>query len=120
MKVTLLQVGKLSSTVSRDSHTPSAFARLEFVETGRRRRWTHEGETPDRAGQHEWPRLITETARRHGISRRLLLTWRRLMASEVPGGFVPSVVVQEAGVVAPLPRERRGGRVEIVLVMVVG
>ena len=44
------------------------------------------------------------------------MTWRRLMASEVPGGFVPAIVVPEAGVAAPLPRERRGARVEIVLV----
>ncbi|WP_204281160.1 hypothetical protein, partial [Proteus mirabilis] len=53
---------------------------------------------------------------RHGISRTLLLTWRRLMVGETPNGFVPAVVVPEAAEVASLRRERRGARVEIILV----
>ena len=95
-----------------DSHTHSAFGRLEIVETGRRRRWTDEEKRRIVLESMSGPRLISETARRHGISRTLLLTWRRLMASE----FVPAIVVPEPPVGAPLPRERRGARVEIVLV----
>ena len=99
-----------------DSHTHSAFGRLEIVETGRRRRWTDEEKRRIVLESMSGPRLVSETARRHGISRTLLLTWRRLMASEVPDGFVPAIVVPEAGMATPLPRERRGARVEIVLV----
>jgi transposase len=99
-----------------DSHTHRAFGRLEIVETGRRRRWTDEEKRRIVLESMSGPRLISETARRHGISRTLLLTWRRLMASEVPSGFVPAIVVPEPPVGAPVPRDQRGARVEIVLV----
>lgn len=38
------------------------------------------------------------------------------MVGEMPNEFVPAVVVPEADVAEPLARERRGSRVEIVLV----
>jgi transposase len=45
------------------------------------------------------PRAISSTARRHGISRSLLMTWRRSFRPEPTGpeaeqvGFVPAMVV---------------------------
>ena len=52
------------------------------------------------------PRAISSTARRHGISRSLLMTWRRAFRPEPTGpeaqqaGFVPAMVV--AAETAPL------------------
>jgi transposase len=46
------------------------------------------------------PRLVSATARRHGVSRSQLLAWRRKLCTEqseaepVPG-FVPAVIVPE-------------------------
>ncbi len=99
-----------------DSHTHCAFERLEIVETRRRRRWTDEEKRRIVLESMSGPRLVSETACRHGISRTLLLTSRRLMVDEMPNGFVPAVAIPEAGMAAPLPPERRGARVAIVLV----
>jgi transposase len=108
-----------------DSHTPSArrVERLEIVETGRRRRWS-EGEKlrivlESLAG----PRLVSATARRHGLSRSQLLTWRRAFAasrSAPPSpSFVPAVVVSEPAPVSArasrAPASPGSGRIEIVL-----
>ena len=47
------------------------------------------------------PRAISSTARRHGISRSLLLNWRRSFCTEPEGvagqrsGFVPAMVVAD-------------------------
>jgi transposase len=68
------------------------------------------------------PRLVSATARRHGISRAQLLTWRRAFRPErsevlpVPG-FVPMMVPPEPpGAAAPSrvkSKPGREGRVEI-------
>ena len=89
-------------TVRMDSHTHSAFGRLEVVETGRRRRWS-EGEKArivleSLAGPHP----VSATARRHGISRAQLLAWRRTLraersAAEPVPGFVPACDRARAG-----------------------
>ena len=65
------------------------------------------------------PRLVSATARRHGISRSLLLTWRRAFQgarSETASvsGFVPAVIVPEAGATKE-PERRAVGRIVIVL-----
>ena len=60
-----------------DSHTHSAFGRLEVVETGRRRRWSEDEKARIVLESLAGPRLVSATARRHGVSRSLLLTWRR-------------------------------------------
>lgn len=58
------------------SHTHSV-EKLAIVETGRRRRWSDEEKlrivTESLAGS----RLVSATARRHGISPGQLFTWRR-------------------------------------------
>jgi len=51
--------------------------RLEIVETGRRRRWSEDEKLKVVLESLQGPRLVSATARRHGISRSLLLIWRR-------------------------------------------
>ena len=83
-----------------DGHTHSAFGRLEVVETGRRRRWSEDEKARIVLESLAGPRLVSATARRHGISRAQLLAWRRTLGSErcaaapVPG-FVPAVIGSE-------------------------
>jgi transposase len=82
-----------------DGHTRSAFGRLEVVETGRRRRWSEDEKARIVLESLAGPRLVSATARRHGISRSQLLAWRRTLQAErlaepVPG-FVPAVIVPE-------------------------
>jgi transposase len=56
--------------------------RLAVVETGRRRRWSDEEKLRIVLESLEQPRAISSTARRHGISRSLLMTWQRAFRSE--------------------------------------
>ena len=76
------------------------FERLEVVETGRRRRWTEDEKLRIVAESLSGVRQVSSTARRHGISRSLLMTWRRQFRVQLPPGmgseFVPAVVVSEA------------------------
>src|SRR5215203_4368606 len=82
-----------------DSHKRSTqLERLEVVETGRRRRWSDDEKLRIVTESLQTPRAISSTARRHGISRSLLVTWRRSFLPEpsCPGapqaGFMPVVV----------------------------
>jgi transposase len=107
-----------------DGHTHSAFGRLEVVETGRRRRWSEDEKARIVLESLAGPRLVSATARRHGISRAQLLAWRRTLRSErceaapVPG-FVPAVIVSEppTGVRSKTGRRAKSGddRIEIIL-----
>src|ERR1035441_786971 len=56
--------------------------RLEVVETGRRRRWSDDEKLRIVTESFQTPRAISSTARRHGISRSLLMTWRRAFHAE--------------------------------------
>src|SRR5947208_843650 len=68
-----------------DSHKRSTqVERLEVVETGRRRRWSDDEKLRIVSESFEAPRAISSTARRHGISRSLLMTWRRIAGKFVP------------------------------------
>ena len=75
--------------------------RLGVVETGRRRRWTDEEKLKIVLESMQMPRAISSTARRYGISRSLLLNWRRSFCTEPDGaagqisGFVPAMVVAD-------------------------
>jgi transposase len=61
-----------------DSHKHSPqVCRLEVVDTGRRRRWSFEEKLRIVEESHEGHRQASATARRHGISRSLLFSWRR-------------------------------------------
>ena len=78
--------------------------RLGIVETGRRRRWTDDEKLKIVLESMQTPRAISSTARRYGISRSLLLNWRRSFCMEPEravgqrSGFVPAMVVA-----APMP-----------------
>src|SRR6476619_8484543 len=69
-------------TARMDSHKLRAFSRLEVVETGRRRRFSEDEKLKIVMESLAVPRLVSATARRHGISRSLLLTWRRAFQAE--------------------------------------
>ena len=91
-----------------DSHTISAqFGRLEVVEAGRRRRWPEDEKLKIVLESMQAPRSISSTARRYGISRSLLLNWRRSFCREPEGaagdrsGFVPAMVVADPMPSAP-------------------
>ena len=71
--------------------------RLEVVETGRRRRWTEEEKLRIVTESLSGARMGSVTARRYGIARSLLATWRRRLRIEAAEAsrFVPAVVVAE-------------------------
>src|SRR6266699_2063328 len=86
-----------------DSHTHSPqIGRLEVVDTGRRRRWTEDEKLKIVLESLRAPRQVSATARRYGISRSLLLQWRRSFrvdqkgAAEQQIGFVPAMVVPQS------------------------
>lgn len=70
-------------------------SRLDVVDTGRRRRWTEEEKLRIVTESLSGPRLVSMTARRNGIARSLLVTWRRQFGVRVAdgSGLVPAVVV---------------------------
>jgi transposase len=82
-----------------DSH--HRVRRLEVVDSGRRRRWTEAEKLKIVHESLSRPRLASATARQHGISRQLLLNWRkawregRLGKEAGAAGFVPAIVTPE-------------------------
>jgi transposase len=103
-----------------DSNKGSAqLDRLEIVETGRRRRWSDDEKLKIVLESMQAPRAVSSTARRYGISRSLLLNWRRLFWPEREdsegrqSGFVPAMVV--AGPAPLAPRASAKGRMVILV-----
>ena len=103
-----------------DSHKHSAqLERLEVVETGRRRRWSEAEKLKIVLESLRAPRQVAATARQYGISRSLLLNWRRSFRPEQHDpegqqiGFVPAVVVPETAPTVPAVPAR--GRMVIVV-----
>jgi transposase len=103
-----------------DSHKHSAqLERLEMVETGRWRRWSEDEKLKIVLESLRAPRQVAATARRYGISRSLLLNWRRSFRPEQHDsegqqiGFVPAVVVPETAPTVPAVPAR--GRMVIVV-----
>ena len=83
-----------------DSHKYSAqVERLELIETGRRRRWSDDEKLRIFLESLQARRAISSTAKRHGISRSLLMTWRRSFRLDSNGpdaqhaSFVPALVI---------------------------
>jgi len=88
---------------------------LELVETGRRRRWSEDKKLKIVLESLRSPRLVAATARRYGMSRSLLLRWRRLFRPEPAQqvGFIAAWVVPESWA-APGPVGPAGsGTIEI-------
>jgi transposase len=89
---------------------------LGVVETGRRRRWADDEKLKIVAESMETPRAISSTARRYGISRSLLLNWRRSLCTEPDGaeqksGFAQVMVVVDQA--RSIPAATASGRMEI-------
>ena len=104
-----------------DSHKHSTeVERLEVIETGRRRRWSDDEKLRIVLESLQTPRAISSTARRHGISRSLLVTWRRsfrpepISAGAPQAGFVP-VIVAAAEVAPTMNAAAARGRMVIVV-----
>ena len=89
-------------------------SRLEIVDTGRRRRWSNDEKLRILEESFAGPRLVSATARRHGISNQLLFAWRKAYREGRLGdvaGFVPAMIAPEQ------PERGSGsdyGRIEIV------
>ena len=105
-----------------DSHKHSTeVERLEVVETGRRRRWSDAEKLRIVMESLQTPRAISSTARRHGISRSLLVTWRRSFRPEraspaaQQAGFVPVMVVAAAETAPATDAAPASGRMVIVV-----
>ncbi len=104
---------------------------LEVIETGARRRWTLEEKPRIVAESFSAPRVVSATARRHGLSTSQLFNWRRLaregkLVGEEERGFVPAIVAPDspretavAEAQSPpsddSPARPSGGRIVIVL-----
>src|SRR5258707_5783994 len=92
----------------------SPISRLDIVDRGRRRRWSAAAKLRIVEESLSGPRLVSATARRHGISDQLLFAWRKAYRAGRLGagtGFVPAVLVAEP----PVRGHASGdGRIEIV------
>jgi len=92
-------------------------SRIEVVETGRRRRWTSAEKLRIVEESFSGPRLVSATARRYGISRQLLLSWRKALASHparedsIGPTFVPAIVAPST---PPTKEAIEAGQIEIV------
>jgi transposase len=107
-------------TVLMDSHKRSAqLERLEVVATGRRRRWSEDEKLKIVLESLQTSRAVSSTARRYGISRSLLIKWRRSFRPERHDpegqqiGFMPAMVVAETAPTIPAAPAR--GRMVIVI-----
>ena len=92
--------------------------RLEVVDTGRRRRWSEDEKLKIVLESLQAPRQVAATARRYGVSRSLLLRWRRSFRAEpkdaAQPGFVPAMVVAESGSKScPVASASSDGSIEI-------
>src|ERR1700722_12563727 len=109
------------------SHQDAEYHRIELI-TGRRRRrdWTAEEKAQILAASVAPGSKVAEVARRYGVSRGLLWTWRRKamdeLAAETGPRFVPLRIEGEAdslisGAVPPPPpvRDKSTGSIEIAI-----
>ena len=92
--------------------------RLEVVDTGRRRRWSEDEKLKIVLESLQAPRQVAATARRYGVSRSLLLRWRRSFHPEPKdaahqAGFVPAMMVAESGATSGPVGSAGGGAIEI-------
>src|SRR3982074_3470002 len=107
-------------TVLMDSHKHSSrIERLEVIETGRRRRRSEDEKLKIVLESLQTSRAVSSTARRYGISRSLLIKWRRSSRPERHDpegqqiGFMPAMGVAETAPTVPAALAR--GRMVIVI-----
>jgi transposase len=92
--------------------------RLEVVDTGRRRRWSEDEKLKIVLESLQAPRQVAATARRYGVSRSLLLRWRRSFRPEPKDAahqpsFVPAMAVAESEAPPRPAGPSCGGTIEI-------
>ena len=93
--------------------------RLEIVETGRRRRWSAAEKLRIVEESFSGPRLVSATARHHGLSKQLLFSWRKAyregqLGGSQADGFVPAQIVPEIQSTTPATAPAMTGTLEIV------
>lgn len=77
------------NAMHQDRHQGDAYRRIELITgTVRRRQWTTDEKTAIVAESTRLGVNVSEVARRFGVNRGLLQTWRRKAAGEAPV-FVP-------------------------------
>jgi transposase len=116
--------GVIAMDIIRDRGQVS---RLDVVDSGRRRRFSDEAKLAIVAESYSGPKQVTATARRHGITRFQLNSWRKALREGRLGGgsldgFVPALVVPDSRAplehpvpTAPVQHPPRGlGRMEVV------
>jgi transposase len=116
--------GVVAMDIIRDREPVS---RLDVVDTGRRRRFSDEAKLAIVAESYRGPKQVSATARRHGITRFQLNSWRKAHREGRLGagswdGFVPALVVPDARAplepsvpTAPVQHPPHGlGRMEVV------
>ena len=102
-------------------------SRLDVVDSGRRRRFSDEAKLAVVAESYRGPKQVSATARRHGITRFQLNSWRKAQREGRLGGgswdgFVPALVVPDTCApletsvpTPPVPHPPRGlGRMDVV------
>jgi transposase len=101
-----------------DKHS-AQIGRLEVVEMGRRRRWSEDEKLKIVLESLQAPRQVSATARRYGVSRSLLLKWRRSFRAEHKDasgrqiGFVPATVIAESEPAIPASVPASSGTIEV-------
>ncbi len=114
----------------QDSHQDTEYRRVELI-TGRKRRrdWTEDEKAEIIAASVAPGSKVAQVARRYGVSRGLLWTWRRkamdALAAKTAPSFVPLRIESESAEgaallsepVAPLPasREQIAGSIEVAI-----
>jgi transposase len=95
-------------------HTPvSKVSRLEVITTGARRRWTLEEKHRIVAESHGGVRIVSATARHHGLSPSQLFTWRRqareglLVVDDETTAFAQAVIACKPSTINPPPFPQR-------------
>ena len=102
-------------------------SRLDVVDSGRRRRFSDDAKLAIVAESYRGPKQVSATARRHGITRFQLNSWRKAhregrLGAGSRDGFVPALIVPDAraslvpsGPMAPVPHPPCGlGRMDVV------
>ncbi|MFL4992701.1 MAG: IS66-like element accessory protein TnpA [Microvirga sp.] len=94
-------------------------SRLEIVETGRRRRWSEAEKLRIVEESFSAPRMVSATARHHGVAKQLLFSWRKAyregqLGGSQADGFVPAQIVPEIQSTTPATAPAMTGTLEIV------
>lgn len=99
-------------------------SRLEIIETGRRRRWSDAEKLRIVEASFLRRRMVSATARQHGISRSLLSIWRKRYREGRLGGyatasFAPVIITPEP---SPVVRAetRPGPRADCIEIVLAG